>query len=70
MLEKVNNTFQSTDINVISPGRNLSILTEDNIWVKRPGTGEIKAKHYREVLGLYATRDIKNDEHLNWSDFR
>ena len=22
------------------------VLTHDNIWVNRPGTGEIKAEHY------------------------
>ena len=26
------------------------IITEDNIWVKRPGTGEIRAKDYYKLL--------------------
>lgn len=44
------------------------LLTENNIWVKRPGTGEIKAKHYKDVLGKTAHNDINNDEHLMWGD--
>lgn len=68
--EQVTIDFAYATLVSISDIKKGDILTEDNIWVKRPGTGEIKAKHYREVLGLYATRDIKNDEHLNWSDFR
>jgi len=33
----------------IKPGEKLSA---ENIWVKRPGTGEIKAVHYEELLGV------------------
>ena len=42
-------------------------LTEDNLWVKRPGTGEIKAAEYDKLLGRIAARNIKNGEHLGWS---
>ena len=44
------------------------MLSKDNIWVKRPGTGKIKAKHYKDILGRAAHNDINNDEHLVWSD--
>ena len=44
------------------------ILTEKNIWVKRPGTGEIFAKDYHKILGKKALLDIKNDQHLKYSD--
>jgi len=40
-------------------------LTKDNIWVKRPGTGEILAERYNEVLGKIAHRDIKSDTHIS-----
>lgn len=43
-------------------------FTKENIWVKRPGTGEILAEHYEEVLGKKATRDIDNDEQIGWGD--
>lgn len=42
-------------------------LTKDNIWVKRPGNGEIKAAEYEKLLGCVATRDMKNGDHLSWS---
>ncbi|WLV25350.1 N-acetylneuraminate synthase family protein [Aciduricibacillus chroicocephali] len=44
------------------------ILTEENIWVKRPGTGEIKAESYKGLLGRKVIKDILQDEHLKWSD--
>lgn len=45
------------------------ILTRDNIWVKRPGVGEIAAKHYNLIIGKRLVRDIANDQHLSWNDF-
>lgn len=46
------------------------VLTMENIWVKRPGTGEILAKHFNDLLGKKAIRDIDNDEQLNFNDFQ
>jgi N-acetylneuraminate synthase len=46
------------------------IITKENIWVKRPGTGEIKAIHFDQLLGKKAVRDIANDSHLSWTDFK
>ncbi|WGK60368.1 N-acetylneuraminate synthase family protein [Halopseudomonas sp. SMJS2] len=43
-------------------------LSETNIWVKRPGTGEILAEHYEGLIGKVATKDIEADEHLSWQD--
>jgi sialic acid synthase SpsE len=44
-------------------------FTEENIWVKRPGTGEIKAEHYESILGKVALNNISKDKHLLWRDF-
>jgi sialic acid synthase SpsE len=44
------------------------LLTEKNVWVKRPGTGEIKAVDYDRVLGRKAARDIPPNTQINWSD--
>jgi len=41
-------------------------LTKENIWVKRPGTGEIKAEYFNTLLGKRAMVDIKDGEHLSW----
>ena len=34
------------------------LLTEDNIWVKRPGTGDFLAEDYEQLLGQVAREDI------------
>jgi N-acetylneuraminate synthase len=35
------------------------IFSEKNIWVKRPGTGEIKAESFESLLGRKAEKDIR-----------
>jgi sialic acid synthase SpsE len=40
-------------------------FTKENIWVKRPGTGELLAERYNEVLGKTALCDIKHDTHIS-----
>jgi len=43
-------------------------LSARNIWVKRPGTGEIKAVDFERLLGRSVTRDIPRDSQLTWQD--
>lgn len=43
-------------------------LTMDNVWVKRPGTGEIKAVHFESLLGRRAKRPITVNTQLAWAD--
>ena len=43
-------------------------FTEKNIWVKRPGTGAIKAERFDSLLGRKANRDIEPDTHLSDDD--
>ena len=45
------------------------LLTKDNIWVKRPGTGEIMAKDYEILLGKKASKKININEQITWKDF-
>lgn len=42
-------------------------LTMDNIWVKRPGTGEIRAVDFERVLGRRASADIPANTQLGWA---
>ena len=42
--------------------------SKENIWVKRPGTGEIFAEDYESLLGRVATRNISADEQIRKSD--
>jgi N-acetylneuraminate synthase len=41
-------------------------LARENIWVKRPGTGEIKAVHFEELLGKTVNRPITKNIQLQW----
>ena len=43
-------------------------FTKENIWVKRPGTGEILAEHYKDILGKTAAYTLAIDQQLTWSD--
>ncbi len=43
-------------------------LSMENVWVKRPGTGEILAKDFERVLGHCAARPIKANEQIKWGD--
>jgi N-acetylneuraminate synthase len=43
-------------------------LTTANTWVKRPGTGEIKAADYDSVLGRITARDLAADTQIGWGD--
>ncbi len=45
------------------------ILSQENIWVKRPGTGQILAKDFDEVLNKVAKLDISKDSQLEWNMF-
>lgn len=42
-------------------------FTESNIWVKRPGTGEIRAEYFPKILGKKSKKFIKKDTHLYFS---
>lgn len=43
-------------------------LTTENIWVKRPGTGEIKAVHFESLLGKSVRRAVRRNAQLTWAD--
>ena len=43
-------------------------VTRENIWVKRPGTGEIRAVHLESLLGKTVRRRIPKDTQLKWVD--
>jgi N-acetylneuraminate synthase len=45
-------------------------LSEKNVWVKRPGTGEIKAVDYERVLGRKAKGKLPRNAQIKWSDLQ
>jgi len=67
--EQVTIDFAFATVCSIAPIQKGELLTKENIWVKRPGTGKILAEHYPTMLGKIATRDIANDEQLEVTDF-
>jgi len=48
----------------IAPIRKGEAFTRDNVWVKRPGTGPIKADRFEDVLGKTALADIPAEVHV------
>jgi len=66
--EQVTIDFAFATVVTIRPIKKGEKFTKENIWVKRPGTGEIKAEFYKDILGKIATKDISTDTHLKWSD--
>ena len=43
-------------------------FSKDNIWVKRPGTGQILAVDFPKILGRSAVRPITKHAQLTWDD--
>ena len=64
--EQVTIDFAFATVVTIKPIKKGEVFSKDNLWVKRPGTGEIKAEHFDEILGKKALIDIDNDTQLNW----
>lgn len=59
--EQVTMDFAFATVVTIAPIKKGQQFTKENIWVKRPGTGEIPAEYYEEILGKSATCDICTD---------
>lgn len=66
--EQVTIDFAFATVCSILPIKKGEVLTKENIWVKRPGTGEISAEKFNSLIGKHASRDINNDEQLTWND--
>ena len=66
--EQVTMDFAFATVVTIAQVRAGDIYTKDNVWVKRPGTGELLADRYEEVLGRRAMRDLDSDTHLSVAD--
>ena len=64
--EQVTIDFAFATVVTIKPVKQGEVFTKDNLWVKRPGTGEILAENYEEILGKKASIDIDDDVQLTW----
>ncbi|MDX9929783.1 MAG: N-acetylneuraminate synthase family protein [Bacteroidales bacterium] len=56
--------FAFASVVTIKPVRRGETFSHDNIWVKRPGTGEIPAADFEKILGRKAATDIPDDTQL------
>ena len=68
--EKVTINFAFATVVAIRDIKKGEEFTRENIWVKRPGTGEILADDYNDLLGKKASGDICNDHHLRWANIK
>ena len=66
--EQVTIDFAFATVCTIAPIKEGEVFTKENIWVKRPGTGEILAEEFNGLLGKKAANDILNDEQLTYAD--
>ncbi len=62
--EQVTIDFAFATVCTIKPVLKGEKFTMENIWVKRPGTGEIPAAKFNDILGTTAARDIETGEQL------
>jgi N-acetylneuraminate synthase len=62
--EQVTIDFAYASVVTIKDIKAGDILSEDNIWVKRPGTGYWMAEDFESLMGKVATEDIINDSQL------
>lgn len=60
--------FARASVVVIRPVAAGERLTEANLWVKRPGDGEIPAKDFTRVLGKTARVPMAPDHQVRWSE--
>ncbi len=64
--EQITIDFAFATVVTISDIKEGELFTSENLWVKRPGTGEIKAIEYKNIIGKRAKTNIKRDTHLTW----
>ena len=64
--EQVTIDFAFATVVTIRPIKAGDVFSKENLWVKRPGTGEILAERYEDILGKRASVDIDNDTQLTW----
>lgn len=59
--EQVTIDFAYASVVSIQDIKKGEVFTKDNLWVKRPGTGEFLAEEYEKLLGKTAACDISKD---------
>ena len=68
--EKVTMDFAFATVVTIAPIKKGELFTRDNLWLTRPGTGQILAEEFTSLLGKCAAEDIAEDVPLTYSMIR
>ncbi len=68
--EQVTIDFAFATVCTIADIKKGDVFSKSNIWVKRPGTGEILAEDFNSILGKTAKNDVQKDEQLTWQDIQ
>ena len=68
--EKVTSDFAFATVVAIKNIKKGEKFSYANLWVKRPGTGRIKASQFNKILNKKASRNIKKDTHLKLEDIK
>jgi len=64
--EQVTIDFAYASCVTIAPIKKGESFSKANLWVKRPGTGNILAEHFDGLLGRAAATDIDENTQLGW----
>lgn len=64
--EQVTRDFAFSTVVAIKDIKKGDRYDSSNVWVKRPGIGDISAEKYYELLEKKASKDIIADTHLTW----
>ena len=65
--EKETAKFAYASIVTINDIEKGDYFSTDNIWVKRPGTGQIKAEFFDDILNKKSSKSIKKNSQLEWN---
>lgn len=68
--EKVTIDFAFASVVTIKAIKEGELFTAENLWVKRPGTGDFLAEKYEQLLGKKASRNIPSDVQLKKIDVK
>ena len=64
--EKETAKFAYASVVTISDIEKGEHFSTDNIWVKRPGTGQIRAEFFDDILNKKSSKGIKKNSQLEW----
>ena len=64
--EKITARFAYASIVTIREIKKGEQFSLENIWVKRPGTGQIRPIDFEKIINKTASCDIKNNKQLTW----